>query len=516
MDAPVTFTSILFDGAVGPPSAAAEVPDYAADLHLDDIVRAVTAGNEEHELARVFYQPLRDAEAITYRHDVFRDFEDAALLAAVRSFGQGMEVVMRRFEHASKARHPVDQERWLLGSAEVFSSAVRELNGALHRANPSSAGLSGFRDWLTRHVESATLTTLEADTRQVKAALHGVDYRLRIHGLKVTITRFRSEPDYSAEVLETFDKFRQDGERKLYDWRFDQGSDMNHVEVAILDRVARLHPDVFAGLHEYAQRHHSFLDPTIERFDREVRFYVAWLDFIERVQRGRDLRFCYPEVDDESQSVDARGTFDLALAASLVGTGQRVVPNDVELRGGERIVVVTGPNQGGKTTLARAVGQLHHLARIGVPVPGRSVRLPMVDRIFTHFERQERVEDLSSKLEDDLRRIHGILEQTTPRSLLILNESFTSTTVDDQLFIGRQVMRRIVELGPTCVVVTFLDELAILDRAIVSMVGTVDPEDSTRRTFEIVRRPPDGLAYALAIAEKHRVTYPSVKARLDR
>jgi hypothetical protein len=512
----VAFTSILFDGADGPPAGVAEVPDYAADLHLDDIVGAVTAGNDEHELARAFYQPLRDAGAITYRHDVFRDFEDAVLLAAIRSFGDEMEVVKRRLEHASKARHPVDQERWLLGSAEVFGSAVRELNEALRQANPSSAALSSFREYLTGYVESDALSTLEADTRQVRAALHGVNYRLRIHGLKVTIARIRSEPDYSVEVLETFDKFRQDGERKRHDWRFDQGSDMNHVEAAILDRVARLHPDVFVALHGYAERHRAFLDPTIARFDREVRFYLAWLDFIERVKRGTDLRFCYPEVDEGSQSVEACGVFDLALAASLIGAGGRVVPNDVELHGGERIVLVTGPNQGGKTTLARAIGQLHHLARIGVPVPGESVRLPLVDRIFTHFERQERVEDLSSKLEDDLRRIHAILDQATPESLLILNESFTSTTVGDQLFIGRQVMRRIVELGPLCVVVTFLDELATVDPAIVSMVGTVDPEDSTRRTFEIVRRPPDGLAYALAIAEKHRVTYPSLKARLDR
>jgi DNA mismatch repair protein MutS len=516
MDAAVAFTSILFDGADGPPSGTAEVPDYAADLHLDDNVRAVTAGNEEHELVRAFCQPLRDAGAITYRHDVFRDLEDAVLLEAIRSFGREMEVVQRRLAHASKARHPVDQERWLVGSAEVFGSAVSELNGALRQANPSSAALSGFREYLISYVESAALTTLEADTRRVKAALNGVNYRLRIHGLKVTITRFRPEPDYSVEVLETFDKFRQDGERKRYDWRFDQGSDMNHVEAAILDRVARLHPDVFLALHDYAQRHRAFLDPTIARFDGEVRFYLAWLDFIERVQRGTDLRFCYPEVDRGSHAVEACQIFDLALAASLIGSGRPVVANDVVLDGGERIVLVTGPNQGGKTTLARAVGQLHHLARIGVPVPGERVQLPLVDRIFTHFERQERVEDLSSKLEDDLRRIHAILEQATPESLLILNESFTSTTVDDQLFIGRQVMRQIVERGPLCVVVSFLDELATLDPAIVSMVGTVDPDDHTRRTFEIVRRPPDGLAYALAIAEKHRVTYPSLKARLGR
>ncbi len=321
MDAPVAFTSILFDGAGDPPPGAADVLDYAADLHLNDIVRAVTAGNEQHEFARVFYEPLRDAGAIAYRHDVFRDLEDVALLEAIRSFGLAMGVVERRLTHASKATYPVDQERWLLGSAEVFGTAVSELNEGLREANPGSTALSAFRDYLAGYVESDAMTTLELDTRRVKAALHGVSYRLRIHGPKVTITRFRSEPDYSAEVLETFDKFRQDGTRKPYDWRFDQGSDMNYVEAAILDRVARLHPDSFAALHDYAERHRAFLDPMIARFDREVRFYLAWLDFIERVQRGTGLRFCYPEVRRGSHAVEACGIFDLALAASLIGTG---------------------------------------------------------------------------------------------------------------------------------------------------------------------------------------------------
>ena len=512
----MAFTSILFEDADDLLPDAAGVPDYAADLHLDDVVSSVTAGNEDHVLAQAFFQPLRDTAAITYRHDVFRDLEDAALLEAIRAFGRQMEVVKRRLDHASKATYPVDQERWLLGSTEVFVAAVADLNERLQAERPNSTALSAFRDYLAGYAESAVFAALEADTRRVNAALHGVSYRLRIHGPKVTITRFRPEPDYSAEVLETFAKFRQEGERKRYDWRFDQGSDMNHVEAAILERVERLHPDVFAALHAYAERHRAFLDPTIARFDREARFYLGWLDFIEPIRRGSSLQFCYPEVTEGSHAVEACGVFDLALAASLVGTGRRVVPNNIELQGGERIVLVSGPNQGGKTTFARAIGQLHHLARIGVPVPGERVRLPLVDRIFTHFERQERVEDLSSKLEDDLRRIHAILKQATAASLLILNESFTSTTVDDQLFIGRKVMRRIVELGPLCVVVTFLDELATLDPAIVSMVGMVDPLDSARRTFEIVRRQPDGLAYALAIAEKHRVTYPTVKARLHR
>lgn len=511
-----TFNSILFDTAdTTVPSDQLEAPAYFADLHLDDIVGSVTAGRDSYGLRPVFYEPLLDVGAITHRHDVFRDLEDDALLATVRAFGQEMQTVQRRLAHAAKTTYVFDQERWLLAAAEHFGTTVGELNEGLQAAQPRSAGLCGFRDYLGAYAASDVFTTLVANTRHIKTVLSGVSYRLRIHGSKATVTRFAPEPDYSAEVLATFDKFRQ-GARKTYDWRFDQGSDMNHVEAAILDRVARLYPDVFAALHEYAEQHRDFLDPTIARFEREVQFYVAYRDFIDRVRSGTGLTFCYPQVAPGLHVVEGHGVFDLALADSLVREGRGVVPNDIELSGAERIVVVSGPNQGGKTTFARAIGQLHHLARIGVPVPGDRLRLPLMDQIFTHFERQEQVEDLSSKLEDDLRRIHAVLDQATSASLLIMNESFSSTTVGDQLFIGQRVVRRVVDCGLLCVVVTFLDELSTLDPAIVSMVSTVDPNDSTRRTFEIVRRPADGLAYALAIAEKHRLTYATLKKRLAR
>jgi DNA mismatch repair protein MutS len=516
VDPTSSFHSILFDKpATAAPDAHVGVPEFFADLHLDDIVGSVTAGRETYGLAPLFYEPVPDAGAITYRHDVFRDLEDDTVLEAIRSFEQQMQTVQRRLTHASKSDYVVDRERWLIGAADPYAVAVGELNEQLGAERLQSAGLRGFRDYLAAYAASDAFRNLVADTERLKVVLSGVRYRLRIHGSKVTVTRFTPEPDYSAEVLATFDKFRL-GARKKYGWRFDQGSDMNHVEAAILDRVARLYPEAFAELHAYADRHRAFLDPTVARFEREVQFYLAYSEFMDRVRRGSSLNFCYPEVTPGSHAIEGCAIFDLALADSLVREGRGVVPNDIELSGAERIVVVSGPNQGGKTTFARAIGQLHHLARVGVPVPGERLRLPLVDQVFTHFERQEQVEDLASKLEDDLRRIHLILEQATSASLLIMNESFTSTTVGDQLFIGRRVLHQIVDCGLLCVVVTFLDELAALDPAIVSMVSTVDPNDDTRRTFEIVRRPPDGLAYALAIAEKHRLTYPSLKGRLAR
>ncbi len=497
------------------PAGDVEEPACFADLHLGDIVGSVLSDATTRDLAWVFRVPLTDVDAVAYRHDVFRDLENPAVLPAIREFGESMQTVRRRLVHADKTHYAFDRERWLLSAAEAYRVAATVLAEQLGVAGPRSAGLVAFTDHLGRYLASETFRSLADDTQRTRTALEQVTYRLRIQGAKVTVTRARPEPDYSAEVLQTFEKFRQ-GSTKPYEWRFDAGSDMNHVEAAILERVARLHPDVFDALRAYAAAHAAFLDPVIDRFDREIRFYVAYHDHAERVQGELGLRFCYPVVGDPGSAMAIRGTFDLALAGSLLGSGTRVVPNDVALDDGERLILVSGPNQGGKTTFARAIGQLHHLVRVGVPVPGEEVRLPLVDGIFTHFERAEQVEDLSSKLEDDLRRIRAILERATAASLVIMNESFSSTTVDDQRFIGTQVLRRILDCGLHCVVVTFLDELVALDPAIVSMVSSVDPDDDARRTFRIVRRPPDGLAYAMAIAEKHRLTYPSVKARLAR
>lgn len=348
--------------------------------------------------------------------------------------------------------------------------------------------------------------------RTLLAELEQVRYALHIDGKRVTVRRDEPAPDYGADVLATFEKFRQDVPKE-YKFSLRPTLDMNHVEAAILDRVARLNPELFASIADFSSRHGDFVDPVVTRFDREIQFYLAWIEYTEQCSAA-GLAFCYPSVSNQSKEVNAREAFDLALAERLYRTSAITVPNDFSLSGLERIVVVTGPNQGGKTTFARMFGQLHYLASIGCTVPAKEATLFLCDRLFTHFEKEEDIQNLTGKLEDELLRIHRILKSATSDSILIMNESFLSTTLSDALFLSQKVMEQIVDLDMLCVSVTFLDELASVSASTVSMVGTVDPGNPSHRTFRVVRKPADGLAYAMALAERYRLTESAVRDRI--
>jgi DNA mismatch repair protein MutS len=488
-------------------------PGVARDLNLDQIVAAVAGDREERDLiTRVLYGRLRDADAVRYRQEVFRDLDDPALSEQVRRFSGRMAEVRAHLRGLAKMQYRYQREGWLLDGAAVYCDAVRSLAGHLAPAQLGSRALNAFRRYLAGYVASAGFTALASDTQRQKQALAKVRYCTRIRGARVDVTRYQDEADYSADVLRTFERFKQ-GAVNDYLVQYRTRPGMNHVAAQILELVARLFPEEFAALDEYRGRHAGFLDEGIRRADQELQFYLAYLDYIGPL-RAAGLPFCYPEVSPGDKHVSAAGTFDLALAHKLSARNKPVITNGFHLDGRERILVVTGPNQGGKTTFARTFGQLHHLAATGCPVPGSAARLFLSDRIFTHFEREEDLAKLTGKLEDDLLRIGEILRSATPSSIVILNETFSSTTLHDASFLGAKLLTKVILLDALCVYITFADELASLGEQVVSMMSTVVPDNPAERTFKVVRKPADGLAYALAIAEKYDLTYDRLRQRL--
>jgi len=515
---PTAFQSILFarpkDRDLG---GSVTAPDFFGDLNCDQIVNGITSGKEreEYNLKPFFYNSLRTAEAILYRQEVMRDLEHAPLFESISLFAGEMRR-MRTFLEVSRNRgYKEHKQEWFLSAVNTYCNAVRTLLSDLTNSEIVSRGLRGFREYLRQYTRTPQFTKLALETKNVQSDLARVRYSILLkEGGRVTVGKCGSEPDYSQVIEKIFARFKQD---TVQDHRAklkeDDPEQMNHIEAKILQFVVRLYPEEFARLDAYCSHNSKYADETVTLFDREVQFYLSYLDYIADLKKV-GLSFCYPRVSNKSKTVFVRDGFDLALAEDRVRYRERIVCNGFVMNKKERIMVVTGPNQGGKTTFARMFGQLHVLASLGLPVPGTEAQVPLFDHLFTHFEREEKVENLRGKLEDDLVRIHGILHRATSRSIIILNEIFTSTTLHDEVFLSRKLMQEISRIGALCVWVTFVVELTSFGKNVVSMVSQVDPDNPAVRTFKIVRRRANGLAYAMAIARKYGLTYDLVKKRI--
>jgi DNA mismatch repair ATPase MutS len=509
----MTFYSILFAGASdSAQKETSHAPPFFIDLNLNQIIDAITLGKDEYELKPFYFTALHDLNTIHYRHEILRDLENALLLEHITLFAKQMRAVRVDLAQGAKLYHKLQQQSWFLDAVELYCDTINTLAHELSSVDLHSSGFLALREYLTHHTKSDRFTSLLAETKQLKSDLSTVKYCVLIKGNGFKVRRYEAEIDYSANVEETFEKFKQ-GAVNSYAAKFTSFPDVNSVEGKVLDFVALLYPDIFGNLDSYCTKNRDYPDERISRFDREIQFYLSYLEYIEQFRRA-GLKFCYPQLSDTSKSIHACEVFDLALAHKLIRDKSSVVGNDFYLEGKERIIVVSGPNQGGKTTFARTFGQLHYLASLGCLVPGREAQLFLCDSLFTHFEKEEDIKNLRGKLEDDLFRIHQILTNITSQSIVIMNESFTSTTLTDAIFLSKNVLEMIIRLDSLCVCVTFIDELSFLSEKTISMVSTVNSENPASRTYKVLRKPAAGLSYAISIAEKYRLTYLSLKERI--
>ena len=188
----------------------------------------------------------------------------------------------------------------------------------------------------------------------------------------------------------------------------------------------------------------------------ELGFYVACLNLHDRLQ-GAGLPICMPDPQEPGEfALSARQLCDAALALHLTDSP---VGNDLDADG-RRPIIITGANQGGKSTFLRSVGLAQLMMQAGMFVSAERFRASTCTGLFTHFRREEDRTMTRGKLEEELQRMSEIADQIDPACMLLSNESFAATNEREGSEIGRQVIRAMTEAKMRVILVTHLYDLA--------------------------------------------------------
>jgi DNA mismatch repair ATPase MutS len=188
----------------------------------------------------------------------------------------------------------------------------------------------------------------------------------------------------------------------------------------------------------------------------ELAFYAGCLNLHEQlVKKGAPACFPVPTASGERRR-SFHGLYDVCLALS---GKQKVVGNDVNADNKD-LVIITGANQGGKSTFLRSIGQAQLMTQAGMFVPADSFSSEVCEGVFTHYKREEDTAMKSGKLDEELSRMSDIADNITPTSMLLFNESFAATNEREGSEIARQIAGALVEKGVKVFFVTHLYEFA--------------------------------------------------------
>jgi hypothetical protein len=226
----------------------------------------------------------------------------------------------------------------------------------------------------------------------------------------------------------------------------------------------------------------------------ELAFYIGCLNLHEQLDAsGRT--WCFPTpMAVGSAALSARELSDASLALVL---GTAVVANDL-CADGTSLIMITGANQGGKSTFLRSVGLAQLMLQCGMFVLARESRASLTRGVFTHYKREEDVGMRSGKLDEELGRMSAIADAIGPYCLLLCNESFASTNEREGSEIARQIVRALLEADVRVVFVTHLFDLSHglyelrLERA---LFLRAERRDDGGRTFRLVEAEPLPTSY---------------------
>ncbi len=478
------------------------------DVGLDKIIKDISNTNRFYNIERYFLEPL-DLENINYRLEVFKDLENEEILNCILDFADGMLEYQRKIKQLMKV-YVSEQRHWYFTSLIIYyTDLIESFYNRLSRLEPESRALKKTLEVFGEIIETQHYPWLKEKAQNLLEEVGKVGFNLRLKGDQVEVTPLNNTSDYSIEIENTFKNFRRG---KVNDYIYRQFSNdyrMNDLEEEILKGVKSFYPKPFKDLAKFYRDQQNFESELINDFYEELQFYLTYLTYIQPIKND-GLSFSIPEFN-ESKEVNIVDGFDINLIYKQYE--HSVIPNSFKSYPENPIFIITGANQGGKTTFTKTIAQIFYLASVGVPVPAKTAQVFLVDRILTHFEKEESIYTGNGKLMDDLVRVKDILDHSTSRSLIILNEIFSSTTMTDALSLSKEILKQIKEIGSICLFVTFLDDLLAEDEEFISLVAQVDEQNE--RIYKIIPENANGQAYADTIAQKYNLTYDQIIERIN-
>ncbi len=558
--------SLLFPGEQ--PPVYQDLPEATVhDLGIEEVcAELTTAPAERNIILRTMTRIPSDPEVIRYRCAVFED---------VLRFPQMRETMMKLLDrvdflrtYGSFSKDTDAAGVWelvhRLDEMDEYIACVQATYECLNGMDLQSDGLLRLREYARSIYEDQgfkelkkDIETLKKETDKVKSVTLGVNLNERYEPVGVGIVSVNSKQFVKSGVVGTFCDFLSRGDHIREDTEWNQnytyhtagnelaktaekasqagirmfrpgivavGEDSRGADsIHALDRaMGAMISSVVKKLKSILSRHVSVSMQAMVGLIPEFMYYIRWAEHIEKLQKkGFTFTAAQPQ-EPQLRMMDAQGLYNLRLAQTMAEDPQRtaedMVLNDVCFDADHRIYILTGANRGGKTTVTQAIGLLFVLAQGGIRVPASSFRFSPVDSIYTHYPADENQTMDLGRLGEESSRFRDIFLKLSAQSLLLLNESFSTTSFEEGFFIAKDVVRSLKRLGVRTIFNTHMhklaadaEELNAEDSSESKVASLVSETDSGKRSYRVKVAPPEGSSYAHDIALKYGVTFEQLE-----
>lgn len=483
------------------------------DLNLNQLIYSVSAGGKREHILKMLQTPLKDSEEVYFRQSIFRDLEDEALRDEVFTLVKALEYVDEKLLSLERLVYEEQREVFFLHIVNEYCSAINHFWSVLKDTSINSSGFKMVFECFEEYVSSDYYRKLNEENQQLISQYSEICYSITFQEDAIVIADGAKTSDFNSELLALLQQFLPEGKRKGYCRKVSGGINMNLIEYRIMQCVRKMNAQAFRVIQAFYHYYSDFREVFVRCFCEEVQFYASYLKYIAPL-RAQQYPFTYTHFADNIEQTQIEAGYDLVLGIKSLGRNTEMVWNEFCCLKNERVFVVTGPNQGGKTTFSRMLGQIYYLSILGVPIPAQKASIVFPKGIFTHFEHEEVAYHDKGKLQDDLVRMRYILDNATDGCLILINEMLSSTSYKDAIQIGEKIIEKLQMSNNISIYVTFVDELSRINKEVVSMVSEVQSLEHGKRTYKIRRQNADGLAYAKALADKYNLSYEKIKSRL--